>query len=217
VSCCAPCKGFENIFDSRLAESDLRRYRRKGPRGSTRALIAAIRGANVQDASLLDIGGGVGAVTHELLAAGAARATLADASAAFADAARAEAARQGHIDRLDIRVGDFVAMAAEIPAADVVTLDRVICCYADMPALVSRSTARSRRLYGVVYPRDSWVVKLVDSAGNAWRRLTGNAFRGYIHPERDIDAAIRRGGFRRRYLARRFVWVVALYERTQSA
>ena len=45
-------------------------------------------------------------------------------------------------------------MSDEIEAADVVTLDRVICCYPDMEALVGRSAERALRLYGLVHPRD---------------------------------------------------------------
>lgn len=214
MTCSGCCSGVETVFDARVAARDLRRYRRRGPHGSSRALIAAIRSAGVQGASLLDIGAGVGAVTHELMDAGATRATIADASAAYAEAARAEATRRGHGNQLDVHVGDFVTIADELPAADVVTLDRVICCYPDMPSLVARSTAHAQRLYGVVYPRTAWWVRLVAAAGNVTRRLSGNPFRSYLHPEHGIDAAVRQAGFRRRYLTRRLVWIAAVYERS---
>jgi len=214
MNCSAACCGVDSVFDSRVAERDLRRYRRRGPHGSSRALISAIRSAGVQGASLLDIGAGVGAVTHELMDAGVTHAMIADASAAYAEAARSEATRRGHGKQLDVHVGDFVTMAEELPVADVVTLDRVICCYPDMPELVARSTAHARRLYGVVYPRNAWWVRLVAAGGNIMRRLTGNAFRSYMHPEHGIDAAVRHAGFRRRYLTRRLVWIAAVYERS---
>src|SRR6266508_4007771 len=116
---CCQCRGMESQFDRGEAERKLRAYRRGGPVLSTR--------------TLLDIGGGVGAIQHELLKAGAARATDVDASNAYLDAARAEAARQGHADRATFHHGDFVALADAIAPADIVTLDRVICCYHDMP------------------------------------------------------------------------------------
>ena len=49
------------------------------------------------------------------------------------------------------------------------------------------------------------------------RQLTGNAFRSYLHSEQGIDTAVRRAGFRRRYLTRRFVWIAAVYERSPGA
>ena len=43
-------------------------------------------------------------------------------------------------------------VAARVPSADVVVLDKVICCYPDMPALVQASAAKARRLYAIVVP-----------------------------------------------------------------
>src|SRR5947199_213845 len=83
---------------------------------------------------------------------GASGATDVDASAAYLAAAREEAARQGHAERVAYHHGNFVDLAATLPPADIVTLDRVICCYHDMPALVERSSAKAARLYGLVYP-----------------------------------------------------------------
>ena len=107
--CCA------NVFSSREAEDDLKRYRKNGPDPTTRALIDAIVAEGVEGASLLDIGGGVGAIQLGLLAAGAARAESVDASEAYVSVARSEAARRGYGDRTVGRVGDFVAIADQIP------------------------------------------------------------------------------------------------------
>ena len=155
MSCCQ-CQGIQSLFGERIARHDLKRYRRKGPLETTRILLEALVEAGVEGATLLDIGGGVGAISNGLLIAGAARATVVDASPAYLRTAQAEAERQSHRDRITYRSGDFVALAREIAPADVVTLDRVICCYDDMEALVSASAEKAGRLYGVVYPRDAW-------------------------------------------------------------
>ena len=126
------------MFDARTARRELIAYRRSGPTGSTRRLIEAIRDAGVDGATLLDIGGGVGVVGFELVASGAERLTQVDASRAYAAVARREAARRGLDDRATYRHGDFVALADEIEPADVVTLDRVVCCYGDWAALVDQ-------------------------------------------------------------------------------
>jgi len=114
----------------------------------------------IDGATILDIGGGVGAVPHALLEAGARAATDVDVSSSYVDAARAEAERRGVAPQIVFRQGDFVSLAAEIPEADVVTLDRVICCYPDVRALVSLSASHARRLYGLVFPRDTWWARL---------------------------------------------------------
>ena len=144
------------MFDALSARRELTAYRRSGPTGSTRRLIDAIKAAGVEGASVLDVGGGVGVVGFELLAAGAERLTDVDAARAYVALARREAKRRGLEERATFHHGDFVGLADEIEAADIVTLDRVVCCYGDWAALVGRSVEHARRIYGLVYPNDRW-------------------------------------------------------------
>ena len=72
-----------------------------------------------------------------------------EASSAYLDAARDEAERLGLADRIVNVQGDFVDVAEQLADADLVTLDRVICCYDDMERPVSCSVERASRLYGV--------------------------------------------------------------------
>jgi len=197
----------------RQARHDLKRYHKEGPDPTTRALIDLIKSAGVQGAKLLDIGGGVGVIHHELLDAGGSSATHADASEAYIAVASEEAAKRGHAERVHFVKGDFVTNALAVPEADIVTLDRVICCYGDMEALVRASTTKAKRLYGAVFPRDHWYLKPAFTAINLFKKLTGSRFRVFIHPVAAIDAAIRRQGFRQKNQLRTFVWNVALYER----
>jgi SAM-dependent methyltransferase len=216
VSCCHG-EGCNAQFDARQARQDLKRYHKEGPDDTTRALIDLIRTTGVQGVHLLDVGGGVGAIHHELLDAGAYTATQVDASEAYIETARQEAVKRGHGDRVRFVAGDFVMRAGEVPEADVVTLDRVICCYGDMPALVRASTAKAKRLYGAVFPRDHWYLAPVFGAINLWKRITGSRFRVFIHPVSAIDSTIRAEGFRQKSWLRTFVWNVVLYERQTKA
>jgi hypothetical protein len=210
----ACCQGVERIFGERTARHDVRRYRRRGPSRPTRVLLDAIRREGIERASVLDVGGGVGAIQHELLAAGADRATAVEASPAYLRAAREEAERRGTAARVSFHAGDFVEIADRIEPADVVTLDRVICCYPDMPSLVGRSADRARRVYGLVYPHDGWWVRLGFRAVNAGMAVARQAFRSYAHQTRAVDAVARGQGLTPK-LRRRVgpVWQVALYTR----
>jgi len=212
MPCCsaAACAGH---FDSKRVIEDLRDYRATGPAATTRALSDALLRAGVQQSTLLDIGGGVGAIQHALLAAGAREATAVEASIAYLDAARAEAERRGWDGRIHYQLGDFVEVAAQIPAADIVTLDRVVCCYPGMEALVRLSAARSNRLYGLVYPRGEWWVRAVIWFENVIRRLTRNPFRSYVHSPKAMDGLIRSLGFALQSRVRTFVWEVVVYAR----
>lgn len=210
-----PCNcGCPNTFSNREAEGDLKRYRKKGPDPTTRALIDAIVAEGVEGATLLDIGAGIGAIQLELLAAGAARATSVDASEAYVEAARSEAERRGFADRTSGRFGDFVALAPEIDPADVVTLDRVVCCYSNLPALLAAASGRARRLIGLVYPRDRWWNRIAARVINAFAWLTRNDTRWYVHRPGQVHALLRGAGYERSEIKRNLIWQVVVYRRT---
>jgi magnesium-protoporphyrin O-methyltransferase len=208
------CQGVDEVFGEKTARHDLRRYRKRGPSRQTRVLLEAIRREGVERASVLDIGGGIGAIQQELLAAGAGHATAVEASPAYLRAAQGEAARRGTAARISYHAGDFVAIADAVEPADVVTLDRVICCYPDMEALVSRSADRARRVYGLVYPQDAWWVRLGVRASNLFLRVSRRTFRAYAHRTAAVDAVARAHGLQPA-LRRRVgpIWQVALYTR----
>jgi magnesium-protoporphyrin O-methyltransferase len=176
-------------------------------------LIDAFVAVGVEGKTLLDIGGGVGMMHHELLKAGAANAVGVDASTAYIRAAKEEAHRQGHGDRVRHHHGDFVMIAPSLEPADLVALDRVICCYHDVEALVGLSSALATELYGVIYPRDNLLSRGVWSLFNLFFRLTRNPFRVFVHASSTVDGLVRRSGLRRRYYRKTFAWQVAVYGR----
>jgi magnesium-protoporphyrin O-methyltransferase len=216
VDCCRR-EGIERLFGEKTARRDLRRLRRRGPARTTRLLVDALRAEGVAGGSVLDVGGGVGAVHNELLDSGASTAVQVDIAPAYLDAARDEAARRGHADRVRFVRGDFVELAAAVDQADVVTLDRVICCYPEMERLVARSAEKSRRLYGAVFPRDTWWMRAWVALANAVMRVRRAAFRGYLHPPSAIEAVLRAQGFERRFSRRTLAWHVAVYARRGPA
>jgi predicted TPR repeat methyltransferase len=210
---CCQCKGFETVFDEKEAQGKLKAYRKGGPAKTTQMLIEALRTQGVEGMTLLDIGGGVGAIQHELLREGVERATGVDASAAYIKVAREEAERQGHAGRVSYRQGNFVDLAPGLEPADIVTLDRVICCYHDVRSLVGLSAAKAGSLYGLVYPQDTWWTRALVRADNLWMWVRRNPFRGFVHPEPVIQALVREGGLTRRYHRLSGPWQVAVYAR----
>ncbi len=210
---CCQCQGIESVFNKKYVVEELSRYRRKGPRKSTRMLIEALKAEGIQGQTLLDIGGGVGVIQHELLKMGVKQTVTVEASAASIEAAQEEAARQGHADRMNYYHGNFVDLAADLPRADIVTLDRVICCYHDMPGLVGLSAAHAGQWYGVVYPRDTWWLKLGFAAQNFVLRLLRNPFRAFVHSTQKVEAEVRKQGLQRRFYGQTFIWQVIVYAR----
>ena len=123
-SCCSSFfTANQRQFGDAVARRDLARYRRRGPDETTRLLRDAILEAG-HGKTVLDIGAGIGALSFELLAAGAERVTAVEAAPAYVAAAREEARRRNVSDRLDLVHGDFVSVAMNVMQADVVTMDR---------------------------------------------------------------------------------------------
>ncbi|BCX03647.1 MAG: hypothetical protein KatS3mg053_1585 [Candidatus Roseilinea sp.] len=218
MKCCTSsnCRAFESVFDASYAEDDLEDYRKHGPAKATRTLLEAVQKAvPVAGATLLDIGGGVGVVHHELLRAGARSAVDVDGSSAFLAAARREAERQGHADRVTYVHGDFVALADEIAPADIVTLDRVICCYPDMPQLVGAAAMRAQRSLGLVFPCDAGWARAGVWFINLFERLRRDPLLFYIHRTAEVDAVAGRSGLRLQFHRKvGIVWQVRVYVRS---
>ena len=205
---------YDAIFSEREARRELRAYRRRGAAsGATADLIRALSREGVSGVTVLDIGAGIGAVHLELLDRGAATATDVDHSRAYLAAAHEEAQRRGVGERVSHRYGDLVELAEALQPADVVTLDRVICCYPDMQALVGRSVGLARRLYGLVYPVDRWWVRVPVRIGNVLVRLFRVRFEFFVHRERAVDALVRSAGFELRHARRGLLWQTVVYRR----
>ena len=211
------CGCTPNLFSDREAAKDLGRYLQHGPDKTTRALIEAIVTEGVAGATVLDVGGGIGAIQLELLGAGVARADAVDASEAYIQTAGAEAERRGYGDRTSGRVGNFVELAPSIESADVVTLDRVVCCYPDVDALLGTAAAKATRIVGLVYPRDIWWNRVVARVMNVWSRLTRDPTRWYLYPTATVEGIMRTAGFAGREITRDWIWQVVLYRREARA
>jgi len=207
------CPGCPNVFSRDEAQKDLERFRDDGPDPTTKALIDAISALGIAGATVLDIGGGVGAIQLELLDAGAASTVSVDASPDYVEVAEAEAVQRGYGDRTRHLTGDFVALAGELDPADIVTLDKVVCCYPDLTLLVGRSVGHARRMIGLVYPRDADWVRAIAALMNLGYRLFRSPTRFYIHRMAGADRLIREAGFEARPVRRGFFWQVVLYVR----
>lgn len=206
------CQGIEQET-SGWAKQDLKRYRKKGPDKTTAILLNFLKEEGIDGLTLLDIGGGVGVVHHELLKYGMRQASNVEASTAYIEAAKDEAERQGLSDRTQFFHGDFVEHAEDIPHADVVTLDRVICCYDDVEGLVNHSAAHAHKLLGMVYPRITWWTKILFILENIYYRLRKSPFRTFLHAIETVEDIIRSNGLTPMHHRKTLMWQVAVYGR----
>jgi len=211
---CNCCEITDTTFGEDSAREDIRRYRKRGPAAQTKLILNAIRSLDIENAALLDIGGGVGAIHHELLEDVAREATHVDASSAYLKEARAEAARRGHGEHVNFVHADFTDIASEIPTADLVTLDRVVCCYPDFRRLLKAAAEHSQRALVITYPRETWYMRLGLKVVNFVQGIRRDPFRVFLHPVHEMDALLKGEGFTCLSLRRLVVWEMALYQRT---
>jgi SAM-dependent methyltransferase len=217
MSACCDCESIDQHFGPARAAAELDTYARRGPPNTTRLILRILHELPVQAETLLDIGAGVGILHHELLGAGVRTAVHVEAAHAYLDAARAESTRRGHAERVRFLDGDFLSLAGELDPADLVTLDRVVCCYRDFEPLVRQSVAKARRYYAISYPRDLWYVRAHTMWQNLRRRRAGNPFRTFLHPPERIRALIHEGGVRLVNRRTTLVWEVLLWVREDAA
>jgi len=177
----------------------------------TRLSVEALKSEGVEGLTLLDVGGGLGTIAHELMKVGVRHTVSVEASQAFIDAAQTEAARQGLADKMTFMRGDLVELTPQVPSADVVTLDKVVCCYRDMESLVRVSVEKAQKLYGLVYPRDNWWMKIGIGFENLLQNLKANDWRMYVHPTSEVDRLIREHGLRQRFHRALIDWQIVVY------
>ena len=81
-----------------------------------------------------------------------------------------------------------------MPPADIVTLDRVLNVYPEWKRLVELSSVRAQRLYGLVYPRNTAMVRFVILVMNLTLRLKRKPVRAAIRPADEIERIARENG-----------------------
>jgi 2-polyprenyl-3-methyl-5-hydroxy-6-metoxy-1,4-benzoquinol methylase len=211
--CCTGYCAAAAQFDSKVAERDLRRYRRRGADTTTRLMLAEVRRWPLEGRHVLDVGGGIGVIIGELADTRLASATMVEASLAYLEVARREVGLKFGSRPIQFVLGDFAVIAGTLPDADVVTLDRVVCCYPDAEALLGAAAARTRQLLAFTYPRARWYVRTMIALVNFWLRLTGKKFRAFVHSPERMAAVLEASGLMRATQRGTLVWMLDLYYR----
>jgi hypothetical protein len=216
VNCCTSA-GYRAIFGRKAVERDARRYRRKGLTGSAGWILHVLGDDGVAGRSVLEVGGGIGSLQIELLEAGASHATNVEIIDSYEATARSLIAQHGLEARVERHVADYAQHPEHIPAADIVIMHRVICCYPDPDALTAAACSRARDRIAITLPREAWWVRLAFWGMNAWLRLRRIAFRGYVHRHAQILEVATTHGFHASHHASGPVWESFILQHSSSA
>jgi len=205
-SCCRaePC---EEVFDSRAAKADMEGYLAHGLDDLERRMLAALpAAAKGPTARVLEIGGGVGALQAELLKSTAGSGEVVELLGVYAPYARQLAEKAGVAERSRFRVHDLLDEPGAVEAADVVLLNRVVCCSADGLELTAAAAKLTRGALALVFPRSNVLSRLVAAGERLVARLFGNKYRIFVWSPEQLKAAAATAGLVPVATGGSFIW-----------
>jgi len=203
----------EEMFNPRKARANLRRYRKKGLDKLEREMVLTASAQPLTDARILEIGGGIGTIQAELVASGASNGEIVELVSAYEPYARELARDKGIEGRSTFRVADVLEQPGSVAPADIVILNRVVCCSPDGIRLTAVAGRLAGRMLLVIYPRDRAVVRLVMGFMNGLFGLLGRSFRAFLHAPSSLHAAAREEGLSVAATSRTVAWEFAAFRR----
>jgi tRNA1(Val) A37 N6-methylase TrmN6 len=213
MSCCCPHSRSGGRIFSFFARSSRRRFTKKGFEPSQNQLMAGLKQAGYNNATLLEVGSGVGYLHQVLLEQGAKSAVGIDLASDMLKEAKDWAIEKGLADRIEYIQGDFIELLDQVEAAEVTILDKVVCCYPHAELLINSSIAKNSRVYALTYPRDRWFIKVAIEVMALFLKLSGSSFRGFVHNPDDIERWIIEAGYKKTYQEQTFIWLSQIYEK----
>ena len=213
MTCCCPHSRSGGRLFSLFARSYRKRFSKKGFEPSQQQLLQGLEHAGYADATLLEIGSGVGHLHMTLLERGAKSAIGIDLAPKMIDEAKNWAADRGLTERTRYLQGDFMAMLQQIEPCEVTILDKVVCCYPDADGLVHRSLEKTARVYALTYPRYRWYTRLGEKLGIMLMFLLRSSFRPYVHDPEEIEQWITAQGFTKCFEASTMIWLTQVYHK----
>jgi len=196
-----------------MAKRAAARYRKKGVDKTARLMLAFLEEQGIEGATVLEIGGGVGEVQIELLKRGAARTVNLELSPAYDEEATRLVREAGVEGRAERRLHDIAANPGGVEPADVVVLNRVVCCYPDYERLLGAAADHARRLLVFSYPPRNVLSRLLLGSENLLFKLRRKEFRTFAHPPARMLAVVEERGLLQAYAYRPVVWQIAGFER----
>lgn len=202
------------MFSERGARGQARSYRRSGLDAGSRRIVALLKERGVEGLTLLEVGGGIGAIQIELLKAGLTRAVSVELTPTYEESAAELLREAGFEDRVERRVMDFVNAGADIEAADIVVMNRVICCYPDLPRLAGAAADHARGLLVMSFPKERRWTRAMVWMANVGMGLMRREFRIFLHPMAQILATGEKHGLKLSVDRPGVFWEIAAMERT---
>ena len=212
MNCCTPL--YDAVFDAKRAAKEIKAYRKSGLSKQSLPLLQMLHYLPLTDATLLDVGGGFGGMSFELLKKGMREATLVDISDHYVQAYLNLAEEKGFRDQVRAVQGDLAAIKDQVPSSDLVIMDKVICCYANYQELILATCEKAKHYLAYSLPADLWWVRVALKVSQKWRQLRGVNFDTFVHSTDAVEMLVLANGFRKVKEVRRREWLYVLFERS---
>lgn len=209
--CCDPLS-YQRMFSEKEARRRLKGYRKKGLDNMASGLVEYVADRGVADKSVLEIGGGVGDLQVELLKAGAANSVNVELSSEYEAAATELIEDEGLDGRVERLNGDFVEQRSLVETADVVVMNRVVCCYPWFDRIMEAAIDKTGWLLALAIPRDRQLTHAFVGIGN-WINRRRCGFEAFVHPVEEIEQVAARAGLTRVFVDEDFIWRGLVFER----
>lgn len=204
-SCCSRHE-YDAVFTSKYARRTAKKLKASGLDETAGRMANFLSGEGIDGLTVLEIGGGVGGLHMELLRRGASRATNVELSTAYdAEAARL-LADAGLADRVTRRIVNLATDPDAVPAADVVVLHRVVCCYPDFEGLLGAAADHARRMLVFSYPRPRVLTRAQTLLENASYAIRRQDFRTFVHAPRAMLGVLADRGLSEVHSGRSALW-----------
>ena len=216
MNCCTSeaLKAKDDFFSKRAMHYD-KRFHKKGLDKTQQLLLEGIttvlNSGKTSAGTVMEIGCGVGGLLLTMLGKGLNYAIGVDASEGMLEKAKQNAAEMNLKDKTVFVHRDFVDVEPELKPADIVILDKVLCCDSNPESLIKKSTGKAKAIYAVSFPRDHLLVRFFVKAGIAITKIFPVKFTPFYHEPNDIKRWTEDANFVLSYASDTFFWQVQVY------
>ena len=205
------CCGADLFFDQKKSNKLYKNYLKKGPSRVTAKMIWQLEKHPIDGNTMVDIGGGIGALQWWFLENGGRNTVDIDASSDYLKQAESHAQIKGWGAKTKFLLGDFMDVYAQITPTDYITLDKVVCCYPNYKEILEATCEKANKIISLSYPMDGIISNAIRKMGDFFMNFSSNPFRPYIHSVKEVRSVIEQNGFQRNAHNFVFPWHVETY------
>jgi magnesium-protoporphyrin O-methyltransferase len=195
-------------------------YKSDGLAESSQLLLDFLKNQGLDGKHLVELGCGPGGFSIECLKHGAASSIGIDLSPEMVKVANDLATSLNLQTRAKFQVGN--AATTDIPRADIVVMDKMLCCFPDSTSIFENVISAAGEIIGFIVPRDQGLFKIPLRIAvylkNAYEKLRNrNLGWMYLHSLSRIDQTLKNAGFNYCQKQVSGFWIIFSYSKKNNS